>query len=91
MRKYEMAVLFAMVIWAIATCSDKCSELKRCKISFVAFLGATMAIILTPNGSYSIGMMEAVPFFGVLWYGLRLFTKDILDFLKIVLRSIFVK
>lgn len=91
MRKYEVAILIAIGLWCLLINMDtrKVTELKRCKLSFLGFATASMAILFSPN--YLVRIPELMVFFGALWYGARVFTKDIIDFVKTVLQNLFVK
>lgn len=91
MRKYEMIMLLAMFVWFGAQNMEnrKFTELKKCKVCFLAFAIAGLAIILSPN--VPLRIPELGVFFGITWYGLRVFTKDIITFVKAILQNIFIK
>ena len=91
MRKYEIIMIMAVGLWCLLINMDqrKISELKRCKISFLGFAVASLGILFSPN--YLVRIPEMMVFFGALWYGARIFTKDIIEFIKIVINNILAK
>lgn len=91
MRKYEFVLILAVCLWGLLLQMDnrKISELRRCKLSFIGFSVASMAILLSPN--YLIRIPELMCFGGSLWYGTRVFAKDIIVLLKTLVQNIFLR
>lgn len=91
MRKYEIILIIALFVWFGAQNIEnrKFTELKKCKVCFLAFMIASLAIMFSVNAK--IRIPELAMFFGTCWYGIRIFTKDIIAFVKAIVENIFIK